>query len=65
MQDTELYTALLGLRSPWRVREVRLDLAADRVDVWVEEIAAATWKCPECGKKASLHDHTEERVWRH
>ena len=39
MQDTELYNALLGLRHPWRVREVKLDLAGDRVDVWVEEIA--------------------------
>ena len=39
MQDTELYNALLGLRHPWRIREVKLDLAGDRVDVWVEEVA--------------------------
>lgn len=65
MQDTELYTALLGLRPPWRVREVQLDLAADRVDVWVEEGAGAAWGCPECGKEAPLYDHAEERVWRH
>ena len=49
MQDTELYNALLGLRHPWRVREVKLDLAGDRVDVWVEEVARAVWECPECG----------------
>ena len=65
MQDTELYNALLGLRHPWRVREVKLDLAGDRVDVWVEEIARAVWECPECGKKAPLYDHAQERVWRH
>src|SRR3990172_4921772 len=47
MQDTELYSALLGLRHPWRVREVRLDLAGDRVDVWVEEVSGAVWECLE------------------
>ena len=65
MQDTELYNALLGLRHPWRVREVKLDLAGDRVDVWVEEVARAVWECPECGNKAPLYDHAQERVWRH
>ena len=65
MQDTELYSALLGLRHPWRVREVKLDLAADRVDVWVEEVAGAAWECPECGKRVALYDHVQERVWRH
>ena len=30
VKDTELYAALLGLRPPWGIREVRLDLAADR-----------------------------------
>lgn len=65
MQDTELYRALLGLQHPWRVREVKLDLATNRVDVWVEEEAGAKWVCPECGQKASLYDHGEERVWRH
>ena len=65
MQDTELYNALLGLRHPWRVREVKLDLAGDRVDVWVEEVARAVWECPECGNKAPLYDHAQKRVWRH
>lgn len=65
MQDTELYRALLGLRDPWVVREVKLDLAADRVDVWVEEVGIARWGCPECGKKVGLYDHAQERVWRH
>ncbi|MGH9396336.1 MAG: hypothetical protein ACRD18_05740 [Terriglobia bacterium] len=49
MKDTELYAALLGLRPPWVIREVRLDLGADRVEVWIEEGAGAKWGCPECG----------------
>jgi transposase len=65
VKDTELYAALLRLRHPWRVREVKLDLATERVDVWVEETPGAKWGCPECGKAAPVYDHAEEREWRH
>ena len=43
MQDTESYKELVGLPDPWRVREVKLDLAARRFDVWVEEAGGAKW----------------------
>jgi len=65
MQDTELDAVLLELRYPWRVRAVKLDLVANRVDVWVEEAAGVKWGCPECGKTVSLYDQSEEDVWRH
>lgn len=65
MEDRELYTALLGLKYPWRVKEVKLNLAADRVDVWVEEAKEAKWSCPECKNSMPIYDHAEERVWRH
>ncbi|NLV44879.1 MAG: ISL3 family transposase [Candidatus Hydrogenedentes bacterium] len=65
MKDTDLYAALLRLRHPWRVREVKLDIAVDRIDVWIEHAPDAKWCCPECGKAAPLYDHGEEREWRH
>ena len=65
MRDTELYTALLRLGAFWVVREVRLEVAAERVDVWIEEAAGARWCCPECGEAAPVYDHAEEREWRH
>jgi transposase len=65
MRDTELYEALLGLKKPWRVTSVKLDSAAGRVDVWVEGTPGTKWDCPECKVKASVYDHSEERVWRH
>jgi len=65
MRDTELYQALLGLKDPWRVGAVKLDLVGGRVDVWIEDRAGVKWDCPECGQKGSVHDHSEERVWRH
>jgi len=65
MRDTDLYRHLLGLVAPWSVGRVALDVAAQRVDVWVEHPAGQKWPCPECGQEGALHDHTEERVWRH
>ena len=65
MQDTEFYEALLGLKDPWGVRKVKLDSAAARVDVWVRDRSGVKWKCPKCKEKASVYDHSEERVWRH
>jgi transposase len=65
VKDTDLYTALLHLKYPWRVREVKLDIASDRIDVWIEHAPDAKWCCPECGKAAPVYDHAEEREWRH
>jgi len=65
MRDTTLYQHLLGLKEPWTVARVELDVPTQRVDVWVEHPAGLPWPCPECGALGSLHDHAAERVWRH
>ena len=65
MRDTELYRHLLGVGDPWFVSEVQLDVKEQRVDVWVEHPKGLQWPCPECGAEGTLHDHAEERVWRH
>ncbi len=65
MQDTELYMRLLSLGQGWRVREVTLDMDANRVDVWVETTEGGTWCCPECEAAGSIYDHTGEQAWRH
>jgi len=65
MRDTELYRHLLGLKAPWSVDHVELDTISQRVDVWVVHPSGRKWPCPECGKEGTLHDHAEERVWRH
>jgi transposase len=65
MKDTELYAALLRLPKPWHVREVKLDLGSERVDVWLEHDPRAKWNCPECATPAPIYDHAEEAHWRH
>ena len=40
-------------------------MAKQRADIWAEHKAGTTFSCPECGARAGLHDHAEERTWRH
>jgi transposase len=65
MQDTSLYQRILGLSDPWSVGRVELNVAEQRVDLWVEHQADASWKCPVCQASCPLYDHAGERRWRH
>ena len=65
MRDKELYRQLLGLSAPWLVARVELNVAQQRVDVFVEHQERAAWPCPACSVESPLYDHEEERVWRH
>lgn len=65
MRDIDLYRHLLGLKDPWFVSDVQLDVKGQRVDVWVDHPKGLQWPCPECGTESGLHDHAEERIWRH
>ena len=61
MRDTEFVAELLRLKTPWVVKEAKLDLERQRVDAILE------WQgpgiCPTCSKEAPKHDH-RERAWR-
>lgn len=59
------YGQLLGIESPWRVREVKLELAEKRVEIALEWTPAAALHCPECGARCAMKDHLPERTWRH
>jgi transposase len=40
-------------------------MAAERIDVWVEEVAGTQFPCAACATPAPVYDHTCEQVWRH
>jgi len=65
MHDTELYGKLLGLSEPWFVDRLEARLLEGRVDLWVAHREDVPWRCPECETVCALHDHAEERTWRH
>lgn len=64
MEDIELCQHLLGLRAPWTMERVELDVKKERVDIWVGYPKGARSPCLECQMEYSVYDH-RERVWRH
>ena len=65
MQDKELYQHILGLKSPWSVTEVRLDMENQQIDVHVAHPAGTRFDCPDCGRALACYDHAPARQWRH
>ncbi|MFN5434492.1 MAG: transposase family protein [Planctomyces sp.] len=65
MQDRELYQEIPGLKSPWSVSQVTLDLEQQQVDVFVEHPSGTKFCCPECSETLPCNDHTSERQWWH
>lgn len=66
--DNELqkhYALLLGIGSPWEVKDVQLKLEAKKVEIELGWQWGAAAKCPECGRECSIHDCAPERTWRH
>ncbi len=66
--DTELqkhYAMLLGVGSPWEVKDVELKLDDKKVEIELGWQWGAAAQCPECGEECSIHDCALERKWRH
>jgi transposase len=59
------YGLLLGIKSPWEVQGVKLDMAGRRVEIRLEWGMGSTVACPECGQQCTVADHGPERTWRH
>ena len=59
------YGLLLGVKSPWGVSGVKLDMAGKRVEIGLEYGQGHGVSCPECGKECTIADHAPERTWRH
>ncbi len=59
------YGLLLGIKSPWQVRRVDLQLAARRVEIEVEHEGEGAVACPQCARACPRYDHAPQRQWRH
>jgi transposase len=59
------YALLLGVRSPWEVSGVKLDMGGRRVEICLGLVRGHEVACPECGKGCAMADHAPERTWRH
>jgi len=64
METTKLYQQILGILPPWRVGDVRLDVAAKSVEVAVIDDGSVAHVCPKCGRACPGYDR-QPRRWRH
>ncbi|RLQ20139.1 ISL3 family transposase [Seongchinamella sediminis] len=65
MHSEEMYRQMLGLTAPWDVERVDLNMAEQRVDIYVTHPARQRFACPTCGRELGVYDHQPERTWRH
>jgi len=64
MRDTQLYTEILGLKSPWHIKTVDLNTVKETINLRVD-ILTNKLPCPICQKQSPIYDHRKERKWRH
>jgi transposase len=64
MRDRDLYAKLLGIETPWFVRDVDTKLEAGKIEILIGFSEKAKTTCPECGVKCGRYD-TRSRSWRH
>ena len=65
MQDSELYQQIHGLKIPWLVLKVALDVSQEQVDVFVDHQSGTKFCCPEFSKQLPCYYRTRESRWRH
>ncbi len=65
MEATQLYAMLLGITFPWQVNRVAVDMASNRIDVWIVEAPGTKFPCAVCSQESPVYDHAKEQVWRH
>lgn len=65
MQDTELYTKLLGITRPWYITKVVFNVTPERIDIYLSHEPEILLPCPECNEYSPMYDHMEERTWQH
>ena len=47
MNEREFFRVILGLKEPWEVRAVHLDVGGQKVEVRVGYREGTLWACPE------------------
>ncbi len=65
MQVRELYHEILGLKRPWSVAHVALNLKEQQGDVIAEHPSGTKFFRPEWSLTLPCYDQTPERQWRH
>ena len=65
MNQSELFSAALGLGEPWEVTGLDFDEPGSRLDVRIDFPRGAKFSCPECATAGCPVHDTEDKTWRH
>jgi transposase len=65
MDDKAFYTKILGIRLPWYIKQITINDAEQRVDIFMDHESGIKVRCPDCKEFYGLYDHAPERVYRH
>jgi transposase len=65
MQAEDLYKKILGIELPWLISHIEIDDTTHHVTVVLSHTAFSKFPCSKCGTLCSVHDHQNERLWRH
>jgi transposase len=63
-REYKLFEAALEIKSPWFIKEVRIDYARRRLDIILDFERGALFTCNTCKKEFTAYD-TRMREWRH
>jgi transposase len=64
MNGKQFYAEILGIVSPWEVKDVQTDLGASQVEIIIDYIKG-TAPCVVCSGDYGIYDQREQRRWRH
>lgn len=66
MNDTELYSNILGIVDPWKVVNVKINIDDETIFVFLNfDGPSANFYCPICNELSNFYDRNEVRQWRH
>lgn len=65
MKDIELFSKLLGLEEPWKIRSIKPRIEEKEIIVEIIYPSGIKGKCRKCGKECTQYDHPKTRQWRH
>jgi transposase len=65
MQASDLYKKILGIELPWFILNITIEDVTHHVTVELGHAESAKFPCIKCGNLCSIHDHPNERIWRH
>ena len=62
MDECQLYSTLLELKSPWEVERVSLDSVKETVEIYITHVKGSKLLCPMCRKERMVYDHLREHI---